>query len=380
MFEQKGTAGYEPAAATTGQAGGGLPLACATQSIVAHSAGAVNVGEYWDNDRWEWAPILACPWSPPPPRGGVGGGSDVLGLSTAHILPQHPDVALSPPEFPPLPEDWSYLPPEREPETHKPDRAAYVEAWSGGSLVLAKRVSAGGRKQVGGGRRGDITTFSRQSRRRLMQAVAKVRRELVPTFVTLTYPAVYSSDPTEWKRHLKVFWQRMKRKFPTACFFWRLEFQKRGAPHFHLLVWGVDYKSLLSWVPSAWYEVVASGDEKHLRAGTRVERLRSFRSALRYASKELAKVDQASADGYHGVGRWWGVYGRGLIPWAVRLRWAAADGDVVQIMRWFRRFAGLRSRSYKSLSIFCDGSQWAEKIRAGPDPPGRSFLQWVQSL
>jgi hypothetical protein len=66
------------------------------------------------------------------------------------------------------------------------------------------------------------------------------------------------------------------------------------------------------WLASAWYEIVGSGDEKHLRAGTEVRRVRRFRSVIAYASKYLAKEqgpDEARADG-----RMWGIVGRQHLP------------------------------------------------------------------
>ena len=57
------------------------------------------------------------------------------------------------------------------------------------------------------------------------------------------------------------------------------------------MVWGIDYLNLLFWVPSAWYKSVRSGDIKHLRAGTRVERVRSWRGVMAYASKYMGKIE-----------------------------------------------------------------------------------------
>jgi len=324
---------------------------------------AVPVPDWrWDNDRWEWVRV-------------ADSSAVDAGLSTAHKGTQN--ISQSAEDG--LPDGWSWLPPEPEPATQTRPEPAKIEFWRGGSLVSTRHAKAGSFKQQGGGTRGKITTFSKASRRRLMQTIAKLRRNAYPTFVTLTYPAEWPSDPTEWKRHLKVFRLRLGRKFPGVCFIWRLEFQKRGAPHYHLLVWGAPYGKLLEWVSLAWYQVVDSGDEKHLRAGTRVERIRSFKQVMRYASKELGKVSQVVNE-YHGVGRWWGVFGRDFLPWAVLSRLQVHDADVDRFMRWLRRFAGLPARSYKSLSVFADGSFWSGKIRAGPDPPSMGFLWWSKTV
>jgi hypothetical protein len=54
-----------------------------------------------------------------------------------------------------------------------------------------------------------------------------------PIFGTLTYPAEFPLDEETFKRHLKIFSQRFLRAFPHAAFHWKLEFQNRGAAHFH---------------------------------------------------------------------------------------------------------------------------------------------------
>ena len=73
-----------------------------------------------------------------------------------------------------------------------------------------------------------------------------------------------------------------------------LEFQERGAPHFHLLYNDVELDKKA--VSLAWYRIVDSGDEKHLKAGTSVEHLRNQHAAESYVSKYLhsymAKFDQ----------------------------------------------------------------------------------------
>jgi len=106
-----------------------------------------------------------------------------------------------------------------------------------------------------------------------MRKLAMMDKEYMPLYVTLTYPAVYPTKPGEYKRHLKNFASRMKRVFPQAGFFWRLEFQRRGAPHYHLLVYGVE--GTQDWVSAAWYDIVGSGDENHLQCGAFVARIKN---------------------------------------------------------------------------------------------------------
>jgi hypothetical protein len=161
-------------------------------------------------------------------------------------------------------------------------------------------------------KRGKITAFSARSRQRLRCKMASVCRKELPYFLTLTYPAEWTWDAELWKRHLKVFSQRFIRRFPTAGFIWKLEFQQRGAPHFHPFVWGIPEsegpRAIIDFISEAWFEVVGSGDEKHFIAGTRVEKMRSVTAAIRYISGYASKTDQTLVG--KKVGRYWGVVGK----------------------------------------------------------------------
>lgn len=71
-----------------------------------------------------------------------------------------------------------------------------------------------------------------------MELIASILRDAeLPNFVTLTYPAKFPTV-SRAKRDLKVFQQRLIRRFPGSGGIWKLEPQERGAPHYHLLIWG----------------------------------------------------------------------------------------------------------------------------------------------
>ncbi|HLW03938.1 MAG TPA: hypothetical protein VKT82_35145 [Ktedonobacterales bacterium] len=159
------------------------------------------------------------------------------------------------------------------------------------------------------GKRGKIRGFSRASRRRMLRAMASLKREEVARakFVHLTYPSEYPT-PAKAKDHLRAFIKRLRRQFEKAAVTWKIEPQKRGAPHFHLLILG-PMRIDKHWLSRAWYEVVDSGDEKHLRAGTKIEVVRSYRGAVSYTSKYMAKVQEMEPDEAEAWGRWWGQEG-----------------------------------------------------------------------
>lgn len=157
--------------------------------------------------------------------------------------------------------------------------------------------------------RGTVSGFSWRSRKRLLDWLHSInqRQTTRGLFVTLTYHLNYGDDWRVWKRHLDIFFKRCKRKYPKFAAVWKLEFQERGAPHFHLLVFNV-YRMEHDWVASAWNDIVDPGNPEHLAAGTEVRRIRSFGGVIHYALKYIAKVG-GLPEGTQ-TGRIWGVVGR----------------------------------------------------------------------
>ena len=243
-----------------------------------------------------------------------------------------------------------------------PKTLACIEFWRGASLVTC-RAERPELAHTGGGIRGGINGgFSPASRRNLMRTFAKTNRESIPLFLTLTYPGEYPTDWTVWKRDLFTFFKRLKLKYPAYSSIWRLEFQKRGAPHFHLFLYGlsdVNFLDLMAWAKINWYDVVGSGDEKHLRAGVRLEKLRHIRGAFAYASKYLSKNDEI---GKKSVGRWWGVSGRKRIPFGILCVCAVSPCEAFDTIRLLKRFIG-EHRNLPTINAFCDAEFWIRKLK-----------------
>jgi len=202
----------------------------------------------------------------------------------------------------------------------------------GAQLVQVKQPRKGDSPVKNASTRGKITTFSPKSRRRMMNLIATLERKYLPLFVTLTYPELYPSA-IDSKRDLKVFIQRIKRLWPASGYIWKFEFQKRGAPHYHMFLWGVEYKDALKHISICWYEVCGTNDPKHLIAGTRVEQIRNHNGIMRYASKYLGKIIEEDIP--EGLGRLWG-YG-GNIPLAEGIEFIINDAETARILRYLRR-------------------------------------------
>lgn len=162
--------------------------------------------------------------------------------------------------------------------------------------------------------RGQVTGLSKFSGARMRRYLRSCTSNYT-WMVTLTYPSVFPCNGWESKEHLRRFNQELKRWFNrNTCgdvepsIFWFLEFQERGAPHYHLFL---NFQPDKDFVSKRWYEIVGTDDDRHLRAGTRCEKLHAGRGGtVSYASKYAAKLEQKSVPaGFENVGRFWGITG-----------------------------------------------------------------------
>ena len=244
----------------------------------------------------------------------------------------------------------------------------FVEYYEGASLIKSSKGVCG--VAMGGGKRGQVKGFSASSRRRLLYTIGAIRRDAeLPNFVTLTYPDKFPTVEVA-KRDLKVFRQRFDRQYPNAGAIWKLEPQQRGAPHYHLLVWGCNTAQLLAWTVKNWYDIAGNGDLNHLYfhsgmlKGSQpcVSKVRSFRGVWAYAAKYLGKTFDVAEWGQKWTGRFWGVIRRENIPFGALVQVELPYKRVVTLMRYQRRFSRVKVRQYNSLSTFCDADQWVKNL------------------
>lgn len=194
---------------------------------------------------------------------------------------------------------------------------AYIEAQ--GSLLTMKVMGRRYKRPYTGGIRSHIRAFSAKSRVRLMRFMARLKMTGVrATFITLTFRG-YPSN-AEAKRCLHAFLQILRRDFPKASAVWRMEFQKRGSAHFHLLVFNLpywDWKEILAAWKRITHQKVARVD---------VQLIRSRKGVMYYVSKYIGKVDEKHGSTFfisppylHGgrkwrKGRFWGYHNKKLLP------------------------------------------------------------------
>lgn len=227
----------------------------------------------------------------------------------------------------------------------------------------------------------EITGWSRKSRAAMVRALCELDyRPLLadparlPAMVTLTYPGDWltvAPNGQTAKAHLRALRRRYERAWgePLAAV-WKLEFQRRGAPHFHLLLVpphgiartppgraradarvgaGLPFRQ---WLSEVWADIVDAPDpverERHRLAGTGVDyseglKARDPKRVAVYFTKhgsfqakeyQHCVPEEWQAPG-QGPGRFWGY-------WQLKRRTAAVEvtpEQAVQAARLARRWA-----------------------------------------
>lgn len=293
-----------------------------------------------------------------------------------HVPAVYADV-----KTPHLKEDLPFVSPVYVPQTE-----GSIELWLGASVVKVKRPpkhvlrvgagASGADPKTKPNKRGRISGFSKAARWRMKLRVNKMKLPKgeagLPSFVTLTYPGDdYSHNSKTWKRDLDTLFKRMKRKFPLSSAIWKLEPQKRGAPHFHLLVWGVNDDRvmadlhLMQWLPAVWHTIVGSSQAAHLVRGVLVKSVWSWGGIQSYLSKYMSKLPEGElSSDWEYPGRWWGVFSSANIPWGTCIKIPLPLAESKIMIRYLRKYAGIKGRDFSSsLTIICrNADDWFDKL------------------
>jgi hypothetical protein len=145
-----------------------------------------------------------------------------------------------------------------------------------------------------------------------------------------------------------------------------MEYQKRGAPHFHLILFNTPWLKK-EWIQESWGEVV-----RESRPFTRIERVYNHRNMVSYAAKYCAKVGR-DAPGFNigsyltaleGIpevectspGKVWGVYNRKQLPFDRVLACELVVGQAwLHIRAYCRMFwEWLPDDNDLGFTLFCD--------------------------
>lgn len=213
--------------------------------------------------------------------------------------------------------------------------------------------------------RGAITEFSRKSRKRLLELTARLDLAMqtlkrMVVFITLTYGSEFPSGEAS-KAHHRAFLERIRRFAPESAAIWRLEYQKRGAPHYHYIFFNLPYipkADLQKW----WAEIIGiqywdKSGEYPRYPFTRIEALRSPRQTIYYVSKYIAKHETDEAvSGFINVpylhaGRFWGVFNSDFLPFAELLT-MTLQAETVSMDTLLFQFKRLMSKKWKRANKF----------------------------
>lgn len=206
---------------------------------------------------------------------------------------------------------------------------AGVEVYRSDVRVYRKFQDSVQRK--GGGKRSDIQQLTKTSRNRMVFAARNT--EPMQWFVTLTYANV-ETDGQMVKHHLRLIRKVLTRRGIRG--FWWLEFQRRGAPHFHMVI---DRYISPDELTAHWLRIIGVTPCEHCRIETRKRQRkggctqfvlcpnrcqysRSYNAGVSvewfvhqhafaaYVAKEGAKMQQKTVpETYNNVGRFWGYWG-----------------------------------------------------------------------
>lgn len=232
--------------------------------------------------------------------------------------------------------------------------------------------------------RGEVAVFSRRSRSRLLKLFARMDyKQHKWIFITLTYGKIYP-DERGAKKHLRAFIKRLSRYVDIGgkkyAWIWRLDYQDRGAPHFHLMVADLPFigKEFLQMI---WGEIIGQQ-----RPFTRIELIDSRKKAFYYVSKYVAKHEKearryvpcgfnsmpyqaARTDGEAepvSAGRFWGIENKEFLPFAPKVEFVMVDDlaafyDLKRCAR--RKFCRIRKARHAGFVLFVDDAmKWLAEL------------------
>lgn len=159
-------------------------------------------------------------------------------------------------------------------------------------------------------KRGIITNFSERSRHRMQKLIAMLEVDKLdyPTFNTLTFHNLNAISATKSKYYLAQYCKKIKRLYPNAAWIWRMEYQKRGTIHFHLILFLSTKEKInlneyqKNQLISFWHSVTCEESKHHLIYGCNFTKIKDFKHLLLYVSKYACKIDstfQTKSDGRH---------------------------------------------------------------------------------
>ena len=229
---------------------------------------------------------------------------------------------------------------------------------SPGSIKIGRKLANPEREKV----RGNTPNYKQKSA--IKEWSPKSRANMVARFSTLDYSPLFTNElqrpamitltyPDKWelvaptgqhaKRHLLALKKRYQRAFKTPMYgLWKVEYQSRGAVHFHLLCSPPNNPAFKKWLSETWADIVDHPDPeektRHMLSGTHVsydEKYGGFdsRSISVYFSKHASphggskeyqnRPPQLWSDAAS-IGRFWGYFGLEPAVWKIPMSFQEA--------------------------------------------------------
>ena len=208
-----------------------------------------------------------------------------------------------------------------------------------GSVVRMINTAPSSQAPAKPSKRGNVTSFSRKSRRRMIDLMARLDlKGKRVVFLTLTFHYTHSASKT--KAAFKRFLAYLAYHYPQTSGVWRVEFQKRSTPHYHLILIDLPFWKH-SELRATWMK--CTGEDK---SGARIEWIHSERMCMFYVSKYCAKTYEAESitllinapyqqkGEEKWTGRMWGVINKASIPFAKREIAVCVEEDLFAYFSW----------------------------------------------
>lgn len=254
-----------------------------------------------------------------------------------------------------------------------------VEVFPHGVKTVAKGLVRPAKR--GGGKRGEIDGFSPAAASRLRDFC--VTRE-VPGRVPLSFTCTTKGlmTPKQWRASWKRF--RTRARAAGVPFVYRVELQKRKAPHVHGVAWvnpvhqGHEEHRRLFW--EGWLECVKEQDDPDSRRHAVDTRIIENHGWLVYIALHHGKHKGAQL-GWEG--KQWGVVGGEMFKRRAALTWQMTDGERYRFQRIMRRVFALPkgpTAVERAALLACPDMVWRPQKRAPRVlPSAQTWLRCIES-
>ena len=197
----------------------------------------------------------------------------------------------------------------------------------------------------GKGKRGEITEFSARSRKRLFEKMIELDIRGDGAFLTLTFPDWLERDKTKYKKCFDAMRKAIEKKGSAV---WKLEFTRKGVPHYHVLIDCDVPRKGIKLERQVWRDRWTKIVTRTFAAGTELERRRinfirisfdrvrnraAFANYFCYYFSTHKHYQNIIPDWFRGGSRLWGVWGD----------WKKVERSCIKISE--KEYSGIRAEA-----------------------------------